>query len=297
MVSVSMITYKHQSFIKEAIEGVLMQIVNFPVELIIADDCSPDSTQNIVKDIIDGHPNGSWIKYFRHDTNLGMQQNAMFATNKCQGKYVAVCEGDDYWTDPYKLQKQVDFLEKNEEYSLSFHKIEILTKDGEVVKDFITKVPENYESFESLAYGNFIHTPSVVFRSEYLPLPLKLSNAPVGDYVLWLYLASKGKIHYIPEAMAIYREGVGFWSSAKKSSKSLQWCIVLYLCIDYFKEFNLEKPLQKQFEWRNLHLAESCFEEVSCSKEDLSTNVPLKILVKSLIIGLSKKILLLRNKL
>lgn len=298
MVSVSMITYKHESYIKEAIEGVLMQIVDFTVELIIADDCSPDSTQNIVKHIIDSHPNGKWIKYFRHDPNLGMQQNGIFASNKCQGKYIAACEGDDYWTDPYKLQKQVDFLEMNESYSLSFHKINILNKDGDVVEDFITKVPENYEIFENLAYGNFIHTPSVVFRSKYLPLPLKLSYAPVGDYVLWLHLASHGKIHYISESMAIYREGVGIWSSSKKSAKSIQWCFVLYLCIDYFKEFNLEKPLQKQLEWSYSHLSEACFEEMASSKEDLSTHIPLKKLAKSLVIGLKKKLLyILRVKL
>jgi glycosyltransferase involved in cell wall biosynthesis len=125
MVSVSMITYKHEAYIKQAIEGVLMQETDFDVDLIIADDCSPDKTSAVVNEIIKTHPNGFRIKYFRHDTNIGMQANGQFATEKCVGKYLAVCEGDDYWTDPLKLQKQVDFLESYLDYGYCTHRYKI----------------------------------------------------------------------------------------------------------------------------------------------------------------------------
>ena len=118
MVSVDMITYKHEAYIAQAIEGVLMQETNFEYDLIIADDCSPDKTEEIVKNIIATHPKGHIIKYFRHEKNIGMQANGLFAVQECKGKYIALCEGDDYWTDPYKLQKQVDFLEENPNFSL-----------------------------------------------------------------------------------------------------------------------------------------------------------------------------------
>ena len=106
MVSVIMITYKHESYIAEAIEGVLKQECDFELELIIADDCSPDSTEQIVKEIINNHPNGHWIRYTKHQTNLGMINNFIWSVKQSNGKYLALCEGDDYWTDPLKLQKQ-----------------------------------------------------------------------------------------------------------------------------------------------------------------------------------------------
>jgi glycosyltransferase involved in cell wall biosynthesis len=299
MVAIWMVTYNHSLYIEQAIESMMMQNTNFAYKLYIGEDCSTDNTRAICENLQKKYPEK--IILTAHEKNIGPIKNSRSVYEKVitsGAKYIAMCEGDDYWTDPYKLHKQVDFLEKNEDYSLCFHKINILNKEGFVIEDFITKVPENYEIFENLAYSNFIHTPSVVFRSKYLPLPLKLSYAPVGDYVLWLHLASQGKIHYIPESMAIYREGVGFWSSSNKLAKSLQWCFVLYLCIDYFKEFNLEKPLQKQLEWSYSHLAEACFEDVASSKEDLSTHIPLKKLAKSLVIGLKKKLLyILRVKL
>lgn len=289
LVSVVMITYAHENFIEQAVSSILMQNCDFEVELIIANDNSPDSTDQIVLDIIKNHPKGKWIKYTKHQINTGMMPNFIWALEQCSGNYIALCDGDDYWADPYKLQKQVDFLEKNESYSLCFHKINILNKDGDVVEDFITKVPENYETFENLANSNFIHTPSVVFRSKYLPLPLKLSNAPVGDYILWLHLASHGKIHYIPESMAIYREGVGIWSSKSQSNRLIEWCFVLFICIDYFKSFNIEKPLKKQLDSIYSQLSETFFHEIVTERNDFSNYIGMKKLSISLFRGAIKK--------
>ena len=117
-VSVVMITYNHEAYIQQAIEGVLMQECDFKVELIIADDNSPDNTEVVVKKILSEHSKASWIKYTKHNANKGMNSNFIWATKQCKGKYIAICEGDDYWTDSNKLQKQVDFLEKNKDYGL-----------------------------------------------------------------------------------------------------------------------------------------------------------------------------------
>jgi glycosyltransferase involved in cell wall biosynthesis len=145
LVSVDMITYNHEPYIKQAIEGVLMQETNFEYELIIADDCSPDNTPIIINDIIKNHPKGHRIKYFRHKENLGMQANGLFALQQCTGKYIALCEGDDYWTDLLKLQKQVDFLETNTKFSLCSHRYKIY---DEVLKtwdvDYGAKLFETY---------------------------------------------------------------------------------------------------------------------------------------------------------
>lgn len=115
LVSVVMITYNHEAFIKQAIEGVLMQEVTFDVELIIADDASPDETESIVQSF-KGHPKYSWINYTRHRKNKGMVSNFIWALQQSQGKYIALCEGDDYWHHPLKLKFQFDLAEN---YSLN----------------------------------------------------------------------------------------------------------------------------------------------------------------------------------
>jgi len=228
-VSVCMITYGHEKYLQEAIEGVLIQECDFEVELIVANDGSPDGTDEIVKDIIANHPKGSWISYFKQQTNVGMMPNFIFALQQTKGKYIALCEGDDYWTDPLKLQKQVDFLEANPDYVLCFHKIKILKPNGELVNDFITKVPENYETQVDLATrGNYIHTPSVVFRNVIKEFPFEFALTPVGDYFLYMLVTEHGKIKYIDQEMAVYRYGVGIHSSlgVAKSVKNFHQAFV-----------------------------------------------------------------------
>lgn len=215
-VSVVMITYGHEKYIKEAIDGVLMQECNFDVELIIANDSSPDNSDFIIKNIINSSPRASWIKYTRHSENMGMQRNFIWATEQCTGKYIAMCEGDDYWTDPLKLQKQVDFLESNLDYVLCFHKVDVLKPSGRIVNDFVTKLPENYQLREVfLKKGNYMHTPSVVFRNFLIQFPDLFKLAPEGDFLLYVLLTKYGKIGYLSDVMAIYRYNVGVISRSK----------------------------------------------------------------------------------
>lgn len=246
-VSVCMITYGHENYILQAIEGVLMQKCDFEIELIIANDCSPDKTDIIIKEFIDNHPKKSCIKYFNHENNLGMMPNFIFAVKHCSGQYIALCEGDDYWTDPLKLQKQINFLETNLDYVLCFHEVNILKPDGEITEDFITKLPENYETLEALAkLGNYIHTPSVVFRNVIHEFPFEFKWTPIGDYFLYLMLAEYGKLKFLDEKMAIYRYGVGLFSSTSqlqiaKSNHTLFTCLLSYLKDEHIKKIIFER--------------------------------------------------------
>ncbi|MFZ2432368.1 MAG: glycosyltransferase [Lutibacter sp.] len=249
-----MITYNHEKYIREAIEGVLMQQCNFEVELIVANDCSTDKTDEVIQNIIQNHPNGFWIKYTHHIQNKGMMPNFIWALKQCQGDYIALCEGDDYWTDPLKLQKQVDFLEGNLEYVLCFHQVNILKTNGEIVDDFITKVPENYETIETLAYlGNYIHTPSVVFRNIITEFPFEFEQSPIGDYFLYMMLAEHGKLKYLEDKMAVYRYGVGIFSGKSqlylaKSNLILFTCLLTYLKDDKIKKIVFSRQLQAVFQ-------------------------------------------------
>jgi glycosyltransferase involved in cell wall biosynthesis len=219
-----MITYGHEKYIRQAIEGVLMQQCDFEVELIVANDCSPDATGQVVNDIIKSNPRGSWIKYSNHDKNVGMMPNFIFALQECEGKYIAMCEGDDYWTDPLKLQKQVDFLEANSDYAVCFHKVNIWQDDIIKVDSMTAKVLETTTIYD-LAKGNYMHTCSVVFRNNlFLELPGYFKDSPVGDYFLHLLNARYGAIKYLDEIMGVYRlHGTSVWSSKTQKEQEFLW--------------------------------------------------------------------------
>ena len=108
-VSICMITYNHEAFIAEAIESVLMQETDFDIELIIANDASSDKTHEIIESLVQNHPRKPSVQYINRIENIGMIPNFMDVINKASGDFIALCEGDDYWTDPLKLQKQKDF--------------------------------------------------------------------------------------------------------------------------------------------------------------------------------------------
>ena len=203
-----MITYGHECYIKQAIESVLMQKVDFKVELVVADDCSTDKTNSIVNFLKDNYPNGNWIQYTRHEQNKGMMPNFMWALKQCRGKYIALCEGDDYWTDPFKLQKQVGFLEKNPDFNMCFHRANIL--NGQRLS--LQHIPEPYDKTpfyysDLLKNHNFITTASVVLRNTPLfEIPTWFKEINFGDLALYKLVSQNKKIKCLNDIMGVYRE-------------------------------------------------------------------------------------------
>ncbi len=230
MVSVDMITYLHEAYITQAIEGVLMQETNFEYELIIADDCSPDNTEEVVRNIIATHPKGHIIKYFRHDSNIGMQPNGIFALQQCEGKYVAICEGDDYWTDSYKLQKQVDFLEANEEFCICWTNTKIIREGhfGVSATSNNSKQIKSTDLLESNILG--ANTCTAVFRrliisKENLEC---ISNSPIGDWIMWLICLKYGKGYFLEKITGTYRKhNNGVWNQ-KNDKQKLNQIVLMY---------------------------------------------------------------------
>jgi glycosyltransferase involved in cell wall biosynthesis len=257
-VCVLMLTYNHKKYIADAIEGVLKQETDFPYELIIANDASTDSTDEIINKLIGNHPKGNLIKYFNHDSNMGMLPNFIFALNQGKGKYIAVCEGDDYWADPLKLQRQVDFLKTNEDYAICFHRVYELVEGKEpVLSNLNSSEKEETYTVEDLAKDNFIHTPSVVFRNGPIKeLPTWFRDSPVGDYVLHMLNAKHGKIKYLPEPMAVYRRhSNGLWSQKSQLHQSTGWVWMLAHLANEFKNTDVEKILLNQKERIDLNIA------------------------------------------
>ena len=240
LVSIVSITYNHEKYIAQAIDSFLMQETNFDFEIIIGEDCSTDNTLEIIKEYKAKHPDK--IELITSENNVGMMPNFIRTLEACKGKYIALCEGDDYWTDPLKLQKQVDFLEANDDYSICFHSVKVLSND-KLINDTITKeVPENTDILD-LAKGNYIHTPSVVFRNNKFPTWLK--DLPIGDYPLHLYNAQFGKIKKMDNLMAVYRvHPGGVHSMNNPDSNRIKWLFMLGTIAPFFEE-SIKRELEK----------------------------------------------------
>jgi glycosyltransferase involved in cell wall biosynthesis len=189
-----MITYGHEKFIEEAITGVLAQECDFQIELLIVNDCSPDKTHDIVMRILKSHQKAILIRYIKNKMNLGIMPNSIFALNQCKGQYSALCEGDDYWIDPLKLQKQVNILEANSEVMSCHTDVNNVNADG-VFSDNKLKIwnyKNNILDIKSSIFYPVAFSCSAVFRN--IKLADKLSLHIVsGDWMLWVLLTLKGK--------------------------------------------------------------------------------------------------------
>ena len=218
-VSVCMITYGHEAFIAQAINGVFIQETNFDIELIIANDCSPDATDTVGQKIIDTHPKAHIIKYTKHPKNIGMMQNFVYALSQCQGDYIALCEGDDYWTDPLKLQKQVDFLEKNNEFIIHSANARIHSNNGIENKLLFNKNIDTVFEIQHFYKNNNIVTCTVMFRNESIVFPHFFDRITFGDWFLYIMLMSKTKrkAYQSNEVYSVYRiHSGGVMSSLNK---------------------------------------------------------------------------------
>ena len=233
-VSVVMVTYGHEQFIKQSIEGVLMQDCDFDIELILANDCSPDLTDEVVRGILENHPKSNWIKYTKHPKNIGMISNFMWAASQATAKYIALCDGDDYWTDPLKLQKQVDFLEANEDYAICFHDVLEFHQNTSFFKDDYMSMHNKETHFDSLkiARGNFIHTPSVVLRNDF-EIPNWFLEVVLGDWSLYLLQLKGRKIKRFKEKMAVYRvHDQGVWTKKEGYESERDMALTAKIILD-----------------------------------------------------------------
>ncbi len=214
-VSVAMITYNHERFIAQAIESVLMQETAFEYEIVIGEDCSTDLTREIVVDFQKRFPNK--IRLLLPESNIGAHKNLSQTLAACGGQYVALLEGDDYWTSPEKLQKQADFLDSHLDCSLCFHPVKWFYDNAKGVpatwpKDG-SKWPERCKPFstaEDILREIFIQTGSVMFRNGLLDeYPGWLYRLRGADWSLYILFADKGKLGCLDEVMAAHRKHPG----------------------------------------------------------------------------------------
>lgn len=245
VVSVGIITYNQAPYIRQAVDGILMQKTDFGMELVIGEDFSTDNTRAICTEYSEKYPH--LIKLLPSRANIGAMSNFIRTLEACTGRYIAFCEGDDYWTDSYKLQKQVDFLEKNEDYGLvhsdfdlfyEIHKRRVLSENKR------KNIPVG-EVFEKLVLINFIATLTVCTRSDLLLAALHvLKNHAywiMGDYPLWLELSKNSKVGYINQPTAVRRLLPESASQSKDTDKVIRFLTCEFEIRKYFIDNNKPK--------------------------------------------------------
>lgn len=225
VVSISCLTFNHAPYIRQCLDGFLMQKTNFKFEVLIHDDASTDGTEEIIREYEAKYPDIIKPLYEKENQwNKGRRGSKTFNYPRAKGKYIALCEGDDYWTDPLKLQKQVDFLENNEEYSMCFHnalkldcQLDIASKFNNTSKPFIT-----YSSKDVIIKSWFYPTASIFFRNCKEITEFHIDNAN-GDIVIVFAASLIGKLFYDSKIMSVYRYKSSLNSSSLRTSSYHLW--------------------------------------------------------------------------
>jgi glycosyltransferase involved in cell wall biosynthesis len=239
-----MITYNHERFIGTAVKSVLSQQTEYPFELVIGEDNSPDSTGEKVDQLAAAFPH--IIKVVRAETNLGVAANFCKTFNACSGKYMAILDGDDFWTDPLKLQKQVSFMEANPEYGLVHADVNHLSDDTGILVQAYNKangieIPQGSIFQELMAPEHRIKTMTTCFRKDlvdnHFDFNLVLErNWLLLDLPLWLDISSHSKVHYMDEVFATYRLLNESISRSQSVDKKFRFYMSVYDVFDHYTQ-------------------------------------------------------------
>lgn len=292
LVSVCIVTYNHEGYIGECLDSILNQKTNFKFNIILGEDCSTDSTRDICIKYAEDHPDKIKLYLRKREDVIYIngkatgRYNFIESLKSCKGKYIALCEGDDYWTDPYKLQKQVDFLEKNNSYSSCFHDVLV---SGEINNKKIDRGKIfNKNDLNSVNIVDFLlskytlfHTSSFLFRSKFLEFPSWFEEISCGDLPLFLIVISKGKSKRIKGVMGVYRKHKLGITNSTLNTKSLMIESRVKM-LEYFDEY-LEYKYSKY---------------ISLTKEAYQNNKPVKSILsrKSIIRKLKVFVCQLKTK-
>jgi len=234
LVSVSMITYNHEAFIRQAIEGVLMQKTDFDFELVIGEDCSTDATREICFEYQRRCPERVRVLWW-HENVTKFGGNGSRVRARCRGEFIAFCEGDDYWTDPNKLQKQVDIMRKYPQVSLCSHHFVTLTDKGaedwtaarleELFRAGKDRAGFLFDRSEFLFPSLLSQTAAVLYRKSAYDAQMIRKIGMSYDWVLFYILLSKGPGYYINETMSVYRQNLhGLWSGLDRY-RQIRWSL------------------------------------------------------------------------
>jgi len=244
-----MITYNHEQFISQALNSILSQRVNFDYEIVVGEDCSTDRTREILLDFQQKYP--TRIRPLVRNKNMGAIKNMGATLSACRGNYVAFLEGDDYWVDEHKLQKQIDFLDNNPASAMCCHRVRFLDPDQKEGIHIHPSCPAGSYSIEHLLEENFVPACSAVVRRDLIgPLPAWHSQLAMGDWTVFALVSSHGNIELMDEVMAVYRvHQRGIWSSRSRVSRMREISRMLEVLDKHFsfRYKNTIRPVLAQY--------------------------------------------------
>ena len=252
LVSVCLITYQHAAFVGKAIESILSQVVDFHFELLIGEDCSNDGTREICQKYADQHPDKIKLFLRNREDVIKINGRSTGRYNFCQtlasakGKYVAFLEGDDFWVDDGKLQKQVTFLEANSGLSGCFHQVNRMTDSEEIIGPFTEDPLREYQTADLLLKTRH-HTSSLMLRnaSWLLDLPIWQRDVLLMDRLLVILASFTGPLGFIDETMSHYRLHAGGIFTGEKGLRRLQDYSMMYArFLEHFTDLEPESRAQ-----------------------------------------------------
>lgn len=259
-VSILMLTYNQEKYIGQALESILSQQVDFPYQIVIGEDCSTDRTREICQAFQKNYPDK--INLLERRENLGMAGNFFSTLKECNGQYLAILEGDDFWINPLKLQKQSDFLDANNDFALVFTRTEAFFQDeGRPSYEIPPPDAEPY-TLEGLLRINFIATCSVMYRWGLVnEFPNWYRKLEMLDWPMHILHAQRGKIGFIDELMAKYRIHTESNYSSRKAILNFKGMLMFYDIINRYLGYQYFELCYRQQSWMcsevaNLHLAE-----------------------------------------
>ncbi len=231
LVSITCITYNHEPYIADAIEGFLKQETTFPFEIIIHDDASTDKTTEIIEAYVKKYPHIIKPIIQKENQSSQLKKNVLLpiiltAVLKSKGKYIAYCDGDDYWTDPHKLEIQIAEMQKYPECEVSFHPVFRRRANGKKREKIIAQHSAHNKIFKTkrlvLGAAQFCPTVSFIFKSSvFSAIPQWLFDAPCTDYFIQILASMNGGAIYINRAMAVYRaSSLGSWTEKMSGSEN-----------------------------------------------------------------------------
>lgn len=234
LISICMVTYNHEKWISQAIEGVLMQKSQFSIELIIGEDCSTDNTREIIRSYLNRNP--GIIKAYFNQENLGLANNFSQLLNKCNGDYIAICEGDDFWTDPFKLQKQVEVLENNYDIIMCTHNCSKFYESDKILNQKF-KYCHNFQYDQKRFIEEWVTQPlTCVFRNIFRDYTLiKKEEDLFCDVILFYELLKHGNGYFMHDNMATFRVHQNALSSGLSR---WQWLLNHVIMFDYLYKYN-----------------------------------------------------------
>lgn len=231
LVSICCLTFNHEPYIRQCLEGFIMQKTNFKFEILIHDDASIDNTATIIREYEAKY--AELIKPIYQKENQyskGISISLLNQFPRAKGKYIALCEGDDYWTDPYKLQKQVDFLETNPDYVLAFHNRQVMDINGDIKNISLGEVEKSISRNRMIS--TFIPTLTMVFRNNIHEIYEKdFSDVFSGDVLIRSILSTKGSAYFFPFTGAVYRQHSGGIYTSKGIENRLKLSLDSRNCI------------------------------------------------------------------